>query len=80
MEDLTSIWSILLPFGIFYGHLVNWLVIWYISHSGMKNQEKSGNPDANFASFVFENRAHYGGRGIAEFFKTNFSAYRKVGA
>jgi hypothetical protein len=38
-------WSILRPFGLFYGHLIYFMVIWYIfSHFGMLCQEKSGNP------------------------------------
>jgi hypothetical protein len=37
--------SILLQFGIFYGHLVYFVVIWDIfSRFGMLYQEKSGNP------------------------------------
>jgi hypothetical protein len=37
--------SILLPFGIFCGHLVYFVVILvYFSHFGMLYQEKSGNP------------------------------------
>jgi hypothetical protein len=44
-----SIWSILLPLEIFYGNLVYFVVIWYISpRFGMLHQEKSGNP----ASFL----------------------------
>jgi hypothetical protein len=40
-----SIWYILRPFAIFSGHLVYFLVIWYIlSHFGMLQQEKSGSP------------------------------------
>jgi hypothetical protein len=34
----TTIWYILWPFGIFYGHLV------YFSHFGLLYYEKSGNP------------------------------------
>jgi hypothetical protein len=48
MEDagnFLDIWSILRPFDIFYGHLVCFLVIWYIfPHFGILYQEKSGNP------------------------------------
>jgi hypothetical protein len=41
-----TIWSILRPLEIFYGHLVNFMVIWYIFlHFGILDQEKSGNPD-----------------------------------
>jgi hypothetical protein len=38
-----AIWNILRPFGIFYGHLVDFVVFCYIF--GMLYQEKSGNPD-----------------------------------
>jgi hypothetical protein len=41
-------WSISRPFDMYiYGHLVYFVVIWYIFHRfGMLYQEKSGNPDA----------------------------------
>jgi hypothetical protein len=48
-----DIWSVLLPFGIFYCHLVYFVAIWYIlwsfgvpifSRFGMLRKEKSGNP------------------------------------
>jgi hypothetical protein len=40
-----AIWNILQPFGISYGHLVHFVVIWYIfSRFGMLYQENSGNP------------------------------------
>jgi hypothetical protein len=40
-----DIWSIFRPFDICYGHLVLFVVIWYIfSRFGMLNREKSGNP------------------------------------
>jgi hypothetical protein len=41
-----KIWSILKPFGIFYGRLVYSVVIWYVHDScfGILYQEKSGNP------------------------------------
>jgi hypothetical protein len=40
-----SIWSILRPFGIFYGTLVYFIVIWNIfPRFGMLCHEKSGNP------------------------------------
>jgi hypothetical protein len=43
------IWSILRPLEIFYGHLVYFLVNWYISPCfGILHQEKSGNPAANY--------------------------------
>jgi hypothetical protein len=55
-----AIWNILLPFGIFYGHLVYFTAIWYIlwpfgtllavwyifPRFGILNKEKSGNPEA----------------------------------
>jgi hypothetical protein len=44
-------WFILWPFGLFYGHLINYVTIWYIlwllvyfSRFGMLLKEKSGNP------------------------------------
>jgi hypothetical protein len=37
--------GILWPFGIFYGHLVHFVFLWYIfSGFGIVYQEKSGNP------------------------------------
>jgi hypothetical protein len=40
-----TVWSILRPLGTFYGHLVHFEVIWYISpRFGILYQEKSGNP------------------------------------
>jgi hypothetical protein len=36
-----AVWSILRPFGIFYGHLV------YFTRFGILCQEKSGSPDPN---------------------------------
>jgi hypothetical protein len=40
-----TVWSILGPLEIFYGHLVHVVVIWYIfSRFGILGQEKSGNP------------------------------------
>jgi hypothetical protein len=55
MEDIgqfMAIWTILGPFGLFYGHLVYFEGIWYILWLfgifspvfGMLYQEKSGNP------------------------------------
>jgi hypothetical protein len=43
-----AIWYVLRPFGIFYGHLVYLLVIWYIFplFGCMLHQEKSGNPSS----------------------------------
>jgi hypothetical protein len=41
----VTTWSILQPLEIFYGHLVYFVVIWYISpRFGILDQEKSGNP------------------------------------
>jgi hypothetical protein len=54
-----AFWSILYPFGIFYGRLVYFIAIWYILWQfdifvchlvifpsfGMLYQEKSGNPE-----------------------------------
>jgi hypothetical protein len=38
-------WQILWSFGIFYGHLANVVIVWYIfSHFGSLSREKSGNP------------------------------------
>jgi hypothetical protein len=38
-----ALWSVLRPFGIFYGHLVNVVSVWYIfSRFGMLYKEKSG--------------------------------------
>jgi hypothetical protein len=46
-----DIWSILWPIDIFYGHLVNFVVIWYMfPRVGKLYQEKSGNP----AGHLFE--------------------------
>jgi hypothetical protein len=42
---IMTIWSILLLLGIFYGHLVYFLIIWYIfPRFGILDREKSGNP------------------------------------
>jgi hypothetical protein len=39
------IWNTSWPFGTFYGHLLNLVVIWYIlPRFGLLNEEKSGNP------------------------------------
>jgi uncharacterized Tic20 family protein len=44
LAHFIAIWSILLPFGIFCGHLVHDTVVWHIfSRFGKLNQEKSGN-------------------------------------
>jgi hypothetical protein len=43
-----TIWNILRPFGIIYGHLVLFVVIWYIFLVLVcLDPEKSGNPDPN---------------------------------
>jgi hypothetical protein len=43
-----TIWFILRPLKIVYGHLVYLVVIWYIfPRFGILYQEKSGNPDLN---------------------------------
>jgi hypothetical protein len=51
MEYFMSIWSILCPFGILYGHLyilrpfeIFYGYLVYLSCFGMLYQEKSGNP------------------------------------
>jgi hypothetical protein len=37
----------LMPFGVFYGHLVYYVLVWYIfSKFGMFYEEKSGSPGA----------------------------------
>jgi hypothetical protein len=49
-----AIWSILGTLEIFYGHLVYFVVIWYIfPRFGILDQEKSGNPgsDPSFQLF-----------------------------
>jgi hypothetical protein len=44
-----TIWSILRPLEIFYGHLVYFVLIWYnFPRFGIFDQEKSGNPDRAF--------------------------------
>jgi hypothetical protein len=41
-----TIWSILRPLEIFYGHLVYFVVFWYIfPRFGILDQEKSGNTE-----------------------------------
>jgi hypothetical protein len=48
-----TIWSILRPLEIFYGHLVYYVVTWYIfPRFGILDQEKSGNPAANTQHLV----------------------------
>jgi hypothetical protein len=52
---LMTIWSILRQLKIFYGHLVYFVVIRYISpRSGIVYQEKSGNPDTSSVSILSE--------------------------
>jgi hypothetical protein len=49
LEYFMTIWSILRPFEISFGHLVYFVVIWYISpRFGILYQEKSGNPGVVF--------------------------------
>jgi hypothetical protein len=48
-------WSILRSFVIFYGHLVEFVVIWYIfPRFAILYQEKSGNPDTQYGSAAIE--------------------------
>jgi hypothetical protein len=48
----TYIVPILWPFGIFYGHFVYFMAIWYIfPRFGVLHQEKIGNPD--FKEYIF---------------------------
>jgi hypothetical protein len=57
-----TIWSILRPLEIFYGHLVYLGVIWFIfSHFCILDQEKSGNPgrDTN-GRFIYRRNANNG--------------------
>jgi predicted membrane protein len=43
---VIAIWNILWRLGIFYDHLVHFVLIWYIfSGFGSLYQEKSGNPE-----------------------------------
>jgi hypothetical protein len=45
-----DIWHILRSIGVFYDHLVHFVVIWYIyPHFGMLCQEQSGNPVVHVA-------------------------------
>jgi hypothetical protein len=66
IEDVgvfMAIWSILRPFGLFYGHLIYFvaiwniyvhMVIWYIfPRFGMLHQEKSGDPDVHSVGAKF---------------------------
>jgi hypothetical protein len=57
MAYFMPIWSILLPLEIFYGQLVYFVVIWYISPCfGMLYQEKSGNPADELSRHGFVRR------------------------
>jgi hypothetical protein len=48
LVNFITIWSILLQLGIFYDHLVYFVVfLLYFSGSGMLYQEKSGKPGSN---------------------------------
>jgi hypothetical protein len=56
LAKLLTIWSILLPLENFYGHLVYFVVVWYIfPRFGILYQEKSGNPDFRASVFHGEN-------------------------
>jgi hypothetical protein len=49
-----TIWSILRPLEIYYGHLVYFVVIWYIfPRFGILDQDKSGNPESQFRKQSF---------------------------
>jgi hypothetical protein len=51
---LMAFWSILGPIRIFYGHLVYFLIIWYIfPRFGILYQGKSGNPGSDRPSLDF---------------------------
>jgi hypothetical protein len=57
LVDFMTIWSILRPLQIFYGHLVYLVVIWYIfPRFGILDQEKSGNPDPNTTPVLIDRR------------------------
>jgi hypothetical protein len=48
LVHLMIFWTILWPLAIFYGHLVYFVVIWYIfPRFGILYQENSGNPDSS---------------------------------
>jgi hypothetical protein len=48
-------WYVLWTFDVFYGHLVYFVVIWYIlPRFGMLNREKSGNPASHSYSDLWE--------------------------
>jgi hypothetical protein len=45
LKYVLSIWNILQTLGIFYDHLVDFMLIWYIfSGFGIMYREKTGNP------------------------------------
>jgi hypothetical protein len=49
---VIGIWYILRPFDIFYGHLVYFVLTWYVfPRFGILNQQKSGNPDGYALNF-----------------------------
>jgi hypothetical protein len=49
-----TIWSFLRQLEIFYGHLVYFVVIWYICpRFGILGQEKSGNPEEKEPTIIF---------------------------
>jgi hypothetical protein len=47
LVNVMAIWSISLPFGIFYGHFLYFLVIF-----GILCQEKSGNPEGDSSKSI----------------------------
>jgi hypothetical protein len=52
-----AILSISRPTGVFYGHLVHFVVIWYIfTRFGMLHREKSGNPVSDPISHIKPNQ------------------------
>jgi hypothetical protein len=54
LVHFMTIWSILRPFEIFYGHLVFLVVIWCIFPLfGILYQEKSGNPAISYVGGVY---------------------------
>jgi hypothetical protein len=67
-----AIWYILWSFGTFCGHLVHFVVTWYIfSHFGILYQEKSGNPDLVHQSSRNESTVH-----IVSYRTENLSKHR----
>jgi hypothetical protein len=48
-----TIWPILRPLELFYGHLVYFVLIWYIfPRFGILDQEKSGNPAPESENYI----------------------------